>query len=360
MSASYLASYNLVCTSCLVTETNTQPRMPSFLSKIISRTARASSPINVTPPLDPSMAAIPSTVSSALQKASQSLPTASDLSSSDNGVSAPVVSPLEPQEPSPEPSHEATSPVPPTTPSDPQIADAPRPVLSPSHSTSSLSSSNAPSEANSFQPADRLESYHAPAAQSVSSVASSDISTHSEPSNQYTPSRADVIATRSILFRHLPLELVEKILDDAQYYPHSVFATTTHQFNYPLAVRDGRSLAIQTSPIVDTEFISRVVIRTESHDQGWSSYPQDQGTFNNSWTWLDLSLVRNLNPPESAATESPPDWRIYTNLHASRTWQTKEVVLDTSNEIINAFRPGDSLAIYAEARSVLIDWSVRE
>lgn len=337
--------------------------MPSFFSKITSRTTRASSPINVTPRLDPSMAAIPSAVPSVVQKDSQSLPTASDLSSSDNGVSAPAVSPPEPQKPSPEPSHEATSPVPPTTPSEsehPQIVDAPRPVLSSSHSTSSLSSSNAPSEADPFQPADLLESYRAPAAQSVSSVASSDISTHSEPSNQYTPSRADVIATRSILFRHFPLELVDKILDAAQYYPRSVFAMPTHDFHHPLAVRDGRFLAMQTSPIVDTEFISRVVIRTESHDQGWSSFPQDQGTFNNSWTWLDLALVRNLNPPESVATESPPDWRIYTNLHASKTWQTKEVILDTSNEIINALRPGDSLAIYAEARSVLIDWSVRE
>jgi hypothetical protein len=345
MSASYLASYNLVCTSYLITETNIQPRMPSFRSKIISRTARASSPINVTPRLDPSMAAIPSTVPSTVQKDSQSLPTASDLSSSDNGVSAPVVSPPEPQKPSSEPSHAATRPVPPTTPSEPehpQIADALRPVLTPSHSTSSLSSSNAP------------------AAQSISSVASSDISTHSEPSNQYTPSRADVIATRSILIRHFPLELVEKILDDAQYYPHSVFAMPTRHFNHPLKVRGGRLLAIQTEPIVDTEFISRVVIRTESHDQGLSSYRKDQGTFNNSWTWLDLSLVRNLNPPESAATESPPDWRIYTNLHASRTWQTIELVLDTSNEIINALRPGDSLAIFAAARSVLIDWSVRD
>ncbi|KAI9465025.1 hypothetical protein BJY52DRAFT_1114422 [Lactarius psammicola] len=103
-----------------------------------------------------------------------------------------------------------------------------------------------------------------------------------------------------------------------------------------------------TSPIVDSEFISRVVIRTESHDQGWSSFPQDQGTFNNSWTWLDLALVRD--PTKSTPMEIPPDWRIYTNLHASRTWQTNEVVLDTSNEIIGALRPGDSLAIWVEAR----------
>jgi hypothetical protein len=157
-----------------------------------------------------------------------------------------------------------------------------------------------------------------------------------------------VIATHSVLLRHFPPELVEIILHAAEYYPHSIFAMPTRYFDHPLAVRDGRLQAVLTLPIVDSEFISRVVIRTESHDQGWSSYPNDQGTFNNSWTWLNLVLVRN--PTESAPSETPPDWRIYTNLHASRTWQIKEVVLDRSNEIIGALRPGDSLAIWGEAR----------
>ncbi|KAF8272837.1 hypothetical protein EI94DRAFT_1717574 [Lactarius quietus] len=331
---------------------NTQPRMPSFFQRITSRTGRGSGPVNITQRLNPSIAATPS----AIQNDSQSPPTASNLPSSGNGVSAAVVSPLEPHwhNPPPKAPRESPSPVPPIPrpqPDHPQIADAPgqqSPVPSPSHSTSSLVPSNAPSETKSFQSADLLESHHAPAAQSVSSLASSDISSHSEPSNRFTPSRADFVAVRSILFRHFPEELVQIILDAAQYYPHSVFAMPARHLNHPLAARDGRLQAILTSPIVDSEFISRVVIRTESHDQGWSSYPQDQGTFNNSWTWLDLALIRN--PSESAPADAPPDWRIYTNLHASRTWQTKEVVLDTSNEIIRALRPGDSLAIWAEAR----------
>jgi len=320
--------------------------MPSFFSRIASRTVRGSSSTNITPPLEPSMAA-----PSAVPKDSQPPAGTSDLSSSNDRTSPPVASPMEPYtgSPSPELSREASSPVPSITPSEPeipQIADTPGQYSpSPFHSTSSLAPSNA---ASSFKSADILGSYRAPASQSSSSVASSDISSQSDSSNPYTPSRADVIATRSTLLRRFPLELVEIILDAAKYYPHSVFALPAHHFNHPLAIRDGRSQAMLTLPIVDSEFISRVVIRTESHDQGWSSYPQDQGTFNNSWTWLDLVLVRN--PNESAPTETPPDWRIYSNLHASRTWQTKEVVLDKSNEIIGALRPGDSLAIWAEAR----------
>ncbi|KAN0124657.1 hypothetical protein V8E53_015693 [Lactarius tabidus] len=329
--------------------------MPSFFPMIKSRitrersTARGSGPINILPHLAPSR-----DINSNVQLDPRSPPTAGDSLSSEQGVSLPVVSPLEPPNLSPEPSREAPNPVPPPrTPSAPdhsQIEDAPgrhSPVSSPLHSPSSLAPSNAPSKTSSSHSADPLESYHASAAQSVSSVASSDIS-DSDPSNRYTPSRADVIAARSILLSHFPTELVEIILDVAQYYPHSFFAMPGHHFNHPLTVQDLRVQAMLTGPIVDSKFISRVVIRTESHDQGWSSYPQDQGTFNNSWTWLDLALVRN--PSEGAPPETPPDWRIYTNLHASRSWQSKEVILDTSNEVIGALRPGDSLAIWAEAR----------
>ena len=324
--------------------------MPNFFSKIASRTVRgpsAASSTNVNPPLKPSTDAFPS----AVPKNPQSPVGTSDLSSSNDRTSQPVVPPVEPYNPSRESLRKAPSPVPSITLPEPdilQIADAPGQYgPSPPHSTSSPAPSDA---ANSSQSADLLESYSAPASQSSSSVASSDISSQSESSNQYTPSRADVFATRSVLNRHFPWELVEIILDGAEYYPHGVFAMPAHHFNHPLAAGDGRHQAVLTSPIVDSEFISQVIIRTESHDQGWSSYPQDQGTFNNSWTWLDLALVRN--PSESAPAENPPDWRIYTNLHASRTWQTKEVVLDRSNEIISALRPGDSLAIWAEARSV--------
>ena len=342
-----------------ITETNTQPSMPSFFSRITSRTARGSGPTNNSPRSDPSRAAI----HSAVQNGSQSPQTAGDSSSSNKGVSAPVVSPLEPPNLSPEPSREPPNIVtPPRTLSAPdqsQIEDDPgrySPVPSPPHSPSSLAPSNAPSEVNSFHSAD-LESYRVPAAQSVSSIASSDIS-DSEPSNRYTPSRAEVLAARSILSFHFPMELVEIILDAAQYYPHSFSAMPRHHFNHPLTVRDGRHQAMLTSPIVESEFISRVVIRTESHDQGWSSYPQDQGTFNNSWTWLDLALVRN--PSENPPPETPPHWRIYTNLHASSSWQSKEVILDISNDIIGAIRPGDSLAIWAEARSVLGNQSLSD
>ena len=61
-----------------------------------------------------------------------------------------------------------------------------------------------------------------------------------------------------------------------------------------------------------------------------------------------LGVVRNTSGDIPA-----PEWRIYTNVHASGDWQAKEVILKTSNETVGALLPGDSLAIWAGARCVL-------
>lgn len=172
-----------------------------------------------------------------------------------------------------------------------------------------------------------------------------------QPSVPYIPSREDVIASRGILLHLLPLELVDEILHTAEYYPRHTSVLPAHHFDNPLTVRDGRCQVVLTPPIQHPESISRILILTESHDQGWSSYPQDRGTHRNSWTWLDLGVVRGT--PENVPA---PDWRIYTNMHASDTWQATEVDLDRDNETVVALRPGDSLAIWAEARFVLCDY----
>lgn len=168
--------------------------------------------------------------------------------------------------------------------------------------------------------------------------------------NPYNPSHEDVIATRDILRHFLPLELADKILHTAEYYPRLTSVLPSHHFENPLTVSDGRRQVVVSPPIQRPDFMSRVLIQTESHDQGWSSYSQDRGTFRNSWTWLDLGVVRNTSGGIPA-----PEWRIYTNMHASDDWQATEVVLDMSNETVAALLPGDSLAIWAGARCLFHD-----
>ncbi|CAG8500907.1 6576_t:CDS:2, partial [Dentiscutata heterogama] len=52
--------------------------------------------------------------------------------------------------------------------------------------------------------------------------------------------------------------------------------------------------SLPTSPTSTDAVIPKckeIVITCESHDQGWSSYPQDRGTYNNSWTWGEVSII---------------------------------------------------------------------
>jgi hypothetical protein len=173
-----------------------------------------------------------------------------------------------------------------------------------------------------------------------------------QPPAPYSPSREDVVATRAVLRNFLPLDITDIILNIAEYYPRLISVLPPHHLDNPLTVSEGRRQVVVSPPIQRPDSISRVLIQTESHDQGWSSYPQDQGTFRNSWTWLDLGVVRNTSGGIPA-----PEWRIYTNVHASDEWQPKEVILDISNETVGALLPGDSLAIWAGARCVFCDLS---
>jgi len=166
-----------------------------------------------------------------------------------------------------------------------------------------------------------------------------------QPPIPWSPSHEDVIEARTALRHFLPLELVDKVLHTAEYYPRLTSILPAHHFDNPLTVSDGRRQVVVSPPVHRPDIIASVLIQTESHDQGWSSYPQDQGTFRNSWTWLDLGVVRNTPGGIPA-----PEWRIYTNLHASDDWQPTEVSIDLDNETVGALLPGDSLAIWAGAR----------
>jgi hypothetical protein len=165
------------------------------------------------------------------------------------------------------------------------------------------------------------------------------------PPTPYTPSHEDVIAVRAALRHLLPLDITDVILHIAEYYPLLISALPAHHLDQPLTVTEGRRLVVLSPPIQRPDSISRVLIQTESHDQGWSRNPPDQGKYRNSWTWLDLGVVRNTSGDIPA-----PEWRIYSNLRATLDWQAKEVILDTSNETVGALLPGDSLVIWAGAR----------
>lgn len=114
----------------------------------------------------------------------------------------------------------------------------------------------------------------------------------------------------------------------------------------------------------------------ESRDQGWSSYPDDHGTYRGSWTWFevekgDASILRgteqegegeeqNLHPDNDARdpTSQPSSAKgqeIVRNIHAGKTWH-KHIISwaaddeDATGKWVREIKRGDVIVLSAHAR----------
>ncbi|EPQ50680.1 hypothetical protein GLOTRDRAFT_66814 [Gloeophyllum trabeum ATCC 11539] len=88
----------------------------------------------------------------------------------------------------------------------------------------------------------------------------------------------------------------------------------------------------------------RVVITIESHDQGWSSFPEHWGSYENSWTWFRAVLRRG--------EECVGSWDICRNRHADEHWRKRTVVWEKPEDhpLMKELRAGDRIEIWPEAR----------
>jgi len=79
-------------------------------------------------------------------------------------------------------------------------------------------------------------------------------------------------------------------------------------------ISDGSVSYLTSEPIPSGKRLKKVVVTVVSKDQGWSSFPDDHGTYRGSWTWFELSV----GPPSA---ESGERWRgeVVRNLHAHRS-----------------------------------------
>ncbi|CAG8661166.1 30563_t:CDS:2, partial [Racocetra persica] len=99
----------------------------------------------------------------------------------------------------------------------------------------------------------------------------------------------------------------------------------------------------------------KIEITCESHDQGWSSYPQDRGAYNNSWTWGEISIViPELNNDVQGQSinykvvEKEPKTRylVYTNKHADDNWQTHNCEFLSDHPLVQSLQPGDFVGLW--------------
>ena len=148
----------------------------------------------------------------------------------------------------------------------------------------------------------------------------------------------DIALVRSSL--PLPPELVTQILDCAEYWTLSQ-AIRSDLVNYTFA----NKRYLQSPPIQGGDFahpLRRLVITTDSKDQGWSSYPETQGTRDGSWTWFDLTLDDGETGDEIVRLE------VVRNVHAGKRFETYRAVIE-DERILKRARKGDRLSVWARA-----------
>ena len=105
-----------------------------------------------------------------------------------------------------------------------------------------------------------------------------------ENTEPFYPTEKDVLSLQKYLLPYLPVELIDAILDMAEYWPSvhaerfldvEVFSASHDDSLYPSS-----ELCYLVTPRIPREarFIKQVVIQTESHDQGWGGEPEHRGT----------------------------------------------------------------------------------
>ncbi|KAH9812250.1 hypothetical protein DFH28DRAFT_979244, partial [Melampsora americana] len=67
-----------------------------------------------------------------------------------------------------------------------------------------------------------------------------------------------------------------------------------------------------------TAKVMKIEWKIVSHDQGWSSYPEDHGTYTNSWTWTEATLYDRSSTSTRLPTDHSLWYRVSTNIHARR------------------------------------------
>lgn len=159
----------------------------------------------------------------------------------------------------------------------------------------------------------------------------------------------DINAALRILTKWVPSELGLRILHEAKYWIRyrvairKHCATSEHSRGRPV------SAYITSGPIAARNLrVREIKIDIWSHDQGWSDYPEDQGTYRGSWTWFELGILR----PQGREEISTNIGRLVTNIHASSATMHHQVVFqrDDDQSWVRHLRAGDQIFVTPRAR----------
>ncbi|KAJ5473783.1 hypothetical protein N7475_003349 [Penicillium sp. IBT 31633x] len=170
-----------------------------------------------------------------------------------------------------------------------------------------------------------------------------------DPAVYYPRHSADAVESFNILRQKLPSELVLEILELAQYWVLSKVHRDVRKSYDEISSRD-RAPYLTSDPIRGERFpVRQIRINIWSHDQGWSDYTEDHGTFRNSWTWFELGIERPSCRDDICKEQ---DLRLATNVHARREATHHKITYQRDQDMqwLNKLQAGDRISIIPMAR----------
>jgi len=175
--------------------------------------------------------------------------------------------------------------------------------------------------------------------------------------------KAEILTVYNELGKLALLEIAAKIIEEAEFYDtQHEFCTGSQQYPADSTPENPTcpyfftncNIRILASDLIDGSVLyplRRIVVQTVSKDQGWSSYPRDWLTHDNSWTWFEITLERRdeENGPDREWKEIVRQ-KLWSNVHASRSMMTHAMSFERGEEIVNKAKKGDRLCIWACAK----------
>ena len=147
----------------------------------------------------------------------------------------------------------------------------------------------------------------------------------------------------------LPPELIYQVLSS----PSRWILLSSHSLSAPTTISKGEKIVAGTSRFDTTQIslIREIVFTFTSKDQGWSSFPQDRGTFRNSWTWFEIGILRDgkkkLTNKGSDAGISEGVYYSQRNKHAWGEWESYCIRFNEDHELIVDLEDGDAVVLWA-------------
>ncbi|KFY44645.1 hypothetical protein V494_01385 [Pseudogymnoascus sp. VKM F-4513 (FW-928)] len=151
----------------------------------------------------------------------------------------------------------------------------------------------------------------------------------------------------------LPRNIIIRILDQAKYW----LRTTTSRSDH-IALNEAASKRappyLTTPPIIGRSLapVRELIFDFTSHDQGFSSYPECYGTYDNSWTYF-LFGVERAAEEEAAFDYDGLERCVCVNVHAKRAATTHRKAFREfwrEGGLLRRLRRGDRVQVFACAR----------